>query len=211
MPETFLALHPLIQFGLSEQYAGRNFGRWGTYVPFRNAMETQAYEQDSITGEVVTRSGPAAGIFHRLGRIFPQLKVMEDVAQLGTEGQITQRFSDRSPLPNIMRQLTGGKTKQTARFNFVDDEYQPRFYRDPKQMVGAQLGLHIMRVRLAEILEQNAKARNSGTAVISKQAFIMDDEARELMQKIVEAGGKEYEGLATGRPPRPVSPTRRFR
>ncbi len=47
------------------------------------------------------RTGLLSGALLRTARLFPQAKLFEDLAQQATEGQITQRFENVSPLANL--------------------------------------------------------------------------------------------------------------
>ena len=99
---SFDAVACSIFIGTSIPTASRHYlsGReWGK----RSGQRTGRYSRSGYT----PTGTPAAA------RLFPQTKLFEDLAQQGTEGQITQRFENVSPLANLGPALRGETVKPT--------------------------------------------------------------------------------------------------
>ena len=202
----FSGLRPELKALIESNAGGRQMGRWGSFIPFRFLKQ---FKGRTGTGEEVGPGVTAKTFLSELVRSIPQVRLAEDVAQYVTEGQVTQRFMDVTPLSNLPGPFQADPTTGLAPEPRKTAVLQPsREFRAKGQRPLGQaflnfLGLPIVRYRIEEILEQELKAKKSPVSTIWRQLYIADPEFRAKMdQFILQNVGKMTtdEGLRAFRP-----------
>jgi hypothetical protein len=194
--ETQGRIHPALQILIQEATGGRTIGKWGNYVPFRFKEAGKRFALDEQSGGLIQKTG-GRGLGKRLARTIPLTGLLEDLAQFATEGKISQRFEDVTPLANLIPAATG----RTITPTFVPDRSEdlvPRRERDLSQSVGAFFGASVQRYRLREIMENEVKARSGDLGTIFTRKYVSDPEFRKLFDRVLrEVAGEPFEGLRT--------------
>ena len=192
-------IHPALQFLINESTGGRTMGKWGTFVPFRFEEAGKRMALDPETGEMVDKNA-FRGAPHRLARLIPLTQLVEDLAQYATEGQITQRFEDVTPLRNVGPAATGGAVKPTA-VPRLSENLAPVREKTLGQVLGAFFGVTTSQYLLEEILEAEVKTTSADLSVIFSRKYASDPEFRRRFDEIVrERTGEKFEGLRTLKP-----------
>lgn len=194
------AFHPGFRLLLEEMTGGRSFGRWGSYVPFKYKEAGEKYELDTGSGRLVEKR-PGRGLGKRVARTLPLSNLVEDLVQYGTEGVISQRFDDTTPLSNILPALTGKRVTPTGT---LDAELRPRRQRALGEVWGSFFGVGVSRYRLEEMIEQEAKSSKKDLNLIFKNKLTTDPEFRQLYLDVLgEKSGEPERALETikGRQP----------
>jgi hypothetical protein len=203
--ETQGRLHPAVQLLIEESTGGRTIGRWGNYVPFRFREAGKRFALDAETGELVEKRGGGA-LGKRIARTVPITGLVEDIVQFATEGRITQRFEDVSPLANLLPAATGGTVTPTV-VPSRSRELSPRREKSLGQALGSFVGVSTARYRLEEVLESEVKARVTDLGTIVTNRYVADPEFRELFDEVLaEAAGEPFQGLRTLAPQAPEGP-----
>jgi hypothetical protein len=192
--ETQGRLHPAVQLLIEESTGGRTIGRWGNYVPFRLREAGKRFALDAETGELVEKKGGGA-LGKRVVRTVPITGLVEDLTQFATEGRITQRFEDVTPLANLLPAATGGTVTPTV-VPSRSRELAPRREKTLGQALGAFIGASTARYRLEEILESEVKSRTTDLGTIVTNRYVSDPRFRQLFDEVLaETAGEEFHGL----------------
>jgi hypothetical protein len=182
MPPPTDLFSPPLQIALQEMVGGRNFGRWGSFVPFRRFSSAELRERRGV--EAARTSFKEFGL--RGFRTLPQFTLLEDLIQYQTEGRVTQRFEDVTPLSNVPRVLRGEAPISTA-VPAASKELEPKRERELRHVVSSFFGVPMARFELEEIIEQELKDRRSAVDDLIKNMMVADPKFRERMKELMDA------------------------
>ena len=187
-------LHPTIRMAINEISGGNTFGRWGSFAPFRYKEAGERLALDERTGKL-ERKKPMRAMGLKAARTTPIVSLMEDLVQYGTEGVVSRRFEDVTPLSNIPAALTGGVVEPTA---IYDREKEPKRERTLAEVGRSFAGIGTGRYKLEELIEQEVKGSKRDVEVIFSNLFNSNPEFRKLFLEVVgEMAGTPEKALET--------------